>query len=428
MSGDSGAGPYFFLSYAHTPRHDFDTGYDPDQWVERLFTDLCRHVTVLSGLNRNAPPGFMDRQLNSGSDWPRRLAESISSCRVFVPLYSRHYFDSEHCGREWTAFSQRILRHHARGSARVDRIVPALWVPVPHDDLPEVARSIQFGHSGLGTSYLEHGFYGIMKLRRFRDAYQMAVYRLARRIVEVGQAAMLTPSDPPPDYESLSNAFGQLDPHRADGLSIRISVIAPDISHLPEDRLPYHYGYTPLEWNPYRPVLGRPLAEHVAEVVRQHGFRVEFGTSEEDAGDFFGDAARTSPGIVLVDAWATVSDRSLKQLRRLGEAGRPWLTVLAPWNPDDAQTMDARSRLRANLMSILQNKAAEGRPTQLSIAMDIETLPQLTKAIPEVAQTAVIQHRLRSPAHPPQGFPSLEFPRLQGVPFPLGDDDTEARR
>ena len=39
--------PYFFLSYAHTPRRATD-GPDPDMWVRRLYQDLCEHILMLT--------------------------------------------------------------------------------------------------------------------------------------------------------------------------------------------------------------------------------------------------------------------------------------------------------------------------------------------------------------------------------------------
>ncbi len=426
MSDDTHAGPYFFLSYAHTPRHDANDPYDPDQWVERLFTDLCRHVMVLSGLNHGDRAGFMDRELHSGSYWPDRLAEGLATCRVFVPLYSRRYFESEQCGKEWTAFSQRILYHRARGSERVETIIPAIWVPVPVEELPEVARSIQFNHAGLGPRYAEHGFYGIMKLRQFRNAYETAVYHLARRIVEVGQSARLTPVDPP-DYDSLESAFGAYDAGRPNGHRLRVTVVAPDIDNLPEGRGPYHYGRTAHEWNPYRPTLNRPLADHTADMVRHLGFRPDIGTLDEHSEYLLGDDPPTSPGLLLVDAWATTSDKFQEPLRRLDELGKPWISVMVPWNKDDTQTAEAEPRLRHRLEAALHNKLSEGHPVQRSAANGIPSYEQFNKAVPEMARSAVTQYLRHAPAHPPEGRASIERPRLQGPLSPSDGNDTEAQ-
>jgi hypothetical protein len=93
------AAPYFFLSYAHTPRFAGEPG-NPDIWVVNLFRDLCSDIMQLTNLPPGAKPGFMDRELRAGSDWPSGLAHALATCRVFVPLYSRRYFDSEQCGSQ----------------------------------------------------------------------------------------------------------------------------------------------------------------------------------------------------------------------------------------------------------------------------------------------------------------------------------------
>src|SRR5215831_11319808 len=88
----AGRMPYFFLSYARTPRQDPSDPSDPDRWVHKLYRDLCEHILNLT----NAQPGsagFMDRETRPGDEWPRELAQALATCRVFVPLYSPRYFE-----------------------------------------------------------------------------------------------------------------------------------------------------------------------------------------------------------------------------------------------------------------------------------------------------------------------------------------------
>jgi transcriptional regulator with XRE-family HTH domain len=207
---DSDPAPYFYLSYAHTPRQEGYPG-DPDIWVANLYQDLCSHIMQLTDLPPGARPGFMDRELGAEGDWPARMVQALATCRVFVPLYSMRYFISEHCGKEWSAFSRRVRGQATAGADPAEGIVPALWVPVSDSLLPEAAKSLQFDHSQLGERYSTHGFYGIIKLSRYRSEYEEAVYELARRIVQVGQTTPISPEIPPLDYASLDSAFGPAD-------------------------------------------------------------------------------------------------------------------------------------------------------------------------------------------------------------------------
>ena len=111
---------------------------DPDQLIRRLFKDLCDHISDETGRLASSV-GFMDRELQPGNEWPWHLSRNLATCRVFVPLYSRRYFQSEHCGKEWAAFRDRARNGSAHASGHVEAILPALWRPVPHQALPEAA-------------------------------------------------------------------------------------------------------------------------------------------------------------------------------------------------------------------------------------------------------------------------------------------------
>lgn len=162
--------PYFFLSYAHTPRVG-NGGGDPDHWVCVLYQDLCSTIMQLTDLPADVPAGFMDREMSSGDGWPHVLSENLARCRVFVPLLSRRYFASEMCGREWYAFNERQLQVQAVDGREVSAIVPALWTGIDYTQLPDSVRHLHLDHSSFGDRYATNGIYGLMKLRRLRDEY-----------------------------------------------------------------------------------------------------------------------------------------------------------------------------------------------------------------------------------------------------------------
>ena len=98
--------PYFFLSYARTPKRDPSDRDDPDRWVFKLYRDLCGAILQMTDA-RPEEAGFMDRENKLGTEWSPELTTALARCRVFVPLYSRRYFESDNCGREWFAFARR---------------------------------------------------------------------------------------------------------------------------------------------------------------------------------------------------------------------------------------------------------------------------------------------------------------------------------
>src|SRR6202000_3480140 len=142
-------GPLFFLSYAHSPR-DPANGRDPDLWVGKLYDDLCDHIKNMADLPIGTKAGFMDRELRQGHEWPERLSKALATCHVFVPLYSRRYFKSEHCGREWFAFNRRRLNYRSRRAMAIVTRVPALWIPVRDGLFPEAASAVQYNSADFG--------------------------------------------------------------------------------------------------------------------------------------------------------------------------------------------------------------------------------------------------------------------------------------
>ncbi|GAA2227080.1 MULTISPECIES: TIR-like protein FxsC [Kitasatospora] len=187
------AQPYFFLSYPVTER--------PQPLVEQLFADLTEEVLQLTALPGAVPAGFMDRLDPADPEADRGVSEALASCRVLVPLYSRSYFRSERCGREWTAFERR-----GRATGWASGIVPVLWSPVPLAELPPVAARLQYVQSGLGSSYVEEGLYGLASLRKYRQQYEMAVHRIAVRIVDVADRTAILPGTPL-RLDGLESAF-----------------------------------------------------------------------------------------------------------------------------------------------------------------------------------------------------------------------------
>ena len=80
--------PYFFLSYARTPKRDPGDKENPDRWVHKLYKDLCNAILQMTDV-QPAEAGFMDTENKLGAEWSPELMTAIKNCRVFVPLYSQ---------------------------------------------------------------------------------------------------------------------------------------------------------------------------------------------------------------------------------------------------------------------------------------------------------------------------------------------------
>jgi FxsC-like protein len=398
--GDIGDGPFFFLSYAHSHRQGGPDPDDPDKPVVRLFKDLCDHISDETGRPASSV-GFMDRGLQSGNEWPWHLSRNLATCRVFVPLYSRRYFQSEHCGKEWAAFRDRARNGSAHASGHVEAILPALWRPVRLDVLPETAREIHFNPADIGQIYAEYGFHGIMKLARFSEEYDFVVYKLAERILRVAERA----PDPGPamDYGALASAFRSA-PDMPGDKRLRIIVVAPRRGDLPPGRSGDHYGQSPRDWNPYAPDSVEPLAEHAVVLARRDGFRPELGDLYEQADDLMRDGA-PGPGaaaVLLIDPWAALQSQCRQVLARLDELDKPWVQVVVVWNRKDAEMAAAEEELRRALAEAMPSRLnVSGRATSLLASQGVPSLSDVTPALKDAMRHAARQYLRYAQGHPP---------------------------
>jgi FxsC-like protein len=370
----------------------------------------------------------MDRENKIGAQWSPELTTAIARCRVFVPLYSRRYFESDNCGREWFAFARRELTRKARGREVVDAIVPALWTRLEREKLPYVAQSVQFDHKFLGERYCSEGFYGIMKLQNYRADYQRAVHRLAERIIAVGDDSgafadeILAHQGTAAEFDSLPSAFGPASARRTAAAQLQIAVLAHDTSTLPQGRTPDYYGPTPYTWSPYRPDYPQPVADYAQELAKKClDCKPSVGGFEDGLAKWASNGRPVPPSLCLVDPWVSLSASHHEQLRRLDQVEEPWVSVLVPWNSQDQGTHEAREDLRANLQQHLGRKLA-GVPRRCQMAASgIPTLQEFGQILPEMTLLMLKRFRKEATAHPPAG-PVFERPRLRRAdPKDFGD-------
>ncbi|WP_314246771.1 TIR-like protein FxsC [Streptomyces sp. DSM 40907] len=387
--------PYFFLSYAHTPRYGTG-GPDPDMWVERLFRDLCAHVMALTDLPPHRPAGFMDREIRSGEGWSDRLGSVLATCRVFVPLYSPRYFASETCGKEWFTFARRTAYHQARSASTAKAIVPASWVPVPEEHLPDVARRLDFDHHSFGERYATDGLYGLIKLRGYAEQYERTVYELAKRIVRVADTADL-PVGRRVDYRSAPSAFGAPTP---DENSLRIALVAPTLSDLPAGRDPRYYGPGPDDWNPYHPDSKRPLAHLATELAYHLNNQVDITTLDEEVARVAAGDRPSGPLILLVDRWALKVPALRERLAELNAVSRPGIGLLLAWNRHDAQSQAADRELNSLLAESLPNLLSRNQMTSKTDrgVLDME---EFGAVLPRIVAATYQGHLRYAVAYPP---------------------------
>jgi len=357
--GKDAARPYFFLSYAHTPKVNARGAADPNLWVAKLYQDLCEAIFQITDAPAGHPVGFMDRSMHQGQKWAERLSRELASCRVFVPLYSPRYFKSEACGKEWHLFTRRSVYQRRPGAERMTGIVPALWVAMDHYTLPRVASELQFSHDSFGGDYASEGFYALMKIASYSSQYATAVLRLAQRIVDVADQTVI-PVGQPLDFESQPSAFEP--PEALD--RVHISVFAYHHEELPPQRSASWYGERRTDWQPFRRESSRPLADDAADVARNMGFQPTVHEFEDHAETLLTADRPAAPSVLLVDRWAFLDPQRSDTVRRLDRRNLGSVAIMEPWNRTDQQCRDNERMLNELGDGILStSRAGRQRPS-----------------------------------------------------------------
>ncbi len=117
--------PWFFLSYARTD----STGHEH---LKKFYLDLAKEVRRIAGLDKDTKEteiGFLDTtSIETGAHWREKIAGPLKNSRVFICLYSRGYFGSPFCGKEFEVFRTRVNDYVKNSPPRID--TPPLIIPV----------------------------------------------------------------------------------------------------------------------------------------------------------------------------------------------------------------------------------------------------------------------------------------------------------
>lgn len=192
--------PLFFLSYAHSQLFKRNMGEARERnWrFTQFFRDLSEDLAELVSRPTGSDPGYMDRSISESERWTSELLKAIGICQIFVALLSPVYFGSSWCGLEWHAFSRRrVLSYTQEETSNQTAIVPVIWAPVRDQDVPAVAKEVQWFYprdvptANIALQYESDGVVGL--LQRDDVAYKWVVWQLAQRIAEIHYSHRVEP-------------------------------------------------------------------------------------------------------------------------------------------------------------------------------------------------------------------------------------------
>jgi FxsC-like protein len=320
------------------------------------------------------------------------------------------------CGKEWYAFAQRAIYHQAKSNKPAEAIVPALWVPMPPEQLPGPAERLQFNHRAFGDRYVTDGLYGLIKLRIFAEEYEAAVYELAKHIVSVADTTRVGTGSLI-DYRQAPSAFGK---PTGGPRPMRVTVAAPTQHDLPEGRAPDYYGKQSQDWNPYHPDSARPLAYLAQDLVRSLNYQATVSSFDHETPPDISQPP-TRPEILLVDRWALEDEERRERLAAFDAEPRPWVNVVVPWNRDDPQSRISEAELVERLERTMPHQMRQGRVACRAAAKGVLSMETFGQILPQVVESAAQEYLRHAEVFPPAARPGaapIPRPRLRGPMAP----------
>jgi FxsC-like protein len=185
-------------------------------YVNQFFDELAREVRRIAALPHRVKEneiGFFDKRgIESGDKFDDRLAKALQSSRVLVCLYSRAYFRSDYCGKEFSFFQARIEQYMAASATKNERprvILPVLWDREERVAkwLPSSIHEIQYKHADYGDIYAKEGLLNLMRQQRYKADYAEFIDQFAGKLVAVTEEWKLPQLDPSPKMKTVTSAW-----------------------------------------------------------------------------------------------------------------------------------------------------------------------------------------------------------------------------
>jgi len=400
---------WFFLSYARRDSKD-------DKHLKQFYEDLALEVGRVVGLSASVKEtdiGFFDEEgIEAGAKWDDSLAEALQTSKVFICLYSRGYFSSENCGKEFYAFHSRLKAYVPAPNLQPPRLIlPVLWAGpdrLPRE-LPSVVSKIQYKHADFGQLYATEGLNYIMRLQKTVE-YEEFKIRFANKLVREAETHKLPRLDSRPSFENVPNAFDD-----AIWLSSQASPSegAPAVAALPP-QLPKNVGpevawfvyvagqskdyqefrtnrqsYGLLggrEWRPYHPPIDKRLGVITQGVAAVENLLEETLHVDDRLIQHLQLAEETNTIVIIImDPWSVRVDSYKKPLADLDRTRLMNCGVLIIWNEKDDETNKNSQSLKDEIeMIFFRSMGSTDIYFRDSIRSEEELRTELSAAINEI--------------------------------------------
>ena len=377
---------HFFFSYARRDSAD-------DPYLRRFYEDLRKEVSSRGGVEKESA-GFFDIHQPTGTDWPTTSGTAVGSCKVFVPVYSPWYFNSDACGSEWHGFGRRLTQHHARTGEHLASVLPVWWLPP--NTRPPATQNLHDTRDQFGATYREFGLHTLIRQKRCQDEYLTFLNGFALQILKAAEK-------PPCPIAGINlrtepNAFAQSvqveEKSQAGGSKVINFVVAAGTSAEMQNvrQVLDTYGRTWRDWAPYVPRYCDPLVLKAQDVAVEQRMISGPVLAGDDLIQVLDRAKKNQELVVLlVDPWIVGIERYRDLLEQLGSRRYMNVAILLPGDNAELRALPNGTDVGDVLRMCIGDWLDEPR----SARQDLDTVEKFE----DVLRSAIIDIRKRIVNH-----------------------------
>jgi FxsC-like protein len=360
---------WFFLSHSR-----FDRESNKNKFINRFYDDLLTQIRLRRGKESSA---FIDAgEVRAGDFWRERLESNLSTCRVLVCMYSRNFFNSPFCGKEFQIFYNRLLGY-ASGGEFPPLILPVMYTPPEDFILPGIVTDIQYSFDEFPDDYKENGLYYLMARKAKRDDYLDFLDIFADRLIKVAEEHVLSEWKGAINIEKISSAWDTKATQPNKPLAVSVSdpedtveyadfVFAAarrnEIEQLSEFPAIERYGYRGgIDWIPFHPDLPQPIGQFTQMVASREGFYYQALQLNTDLIEQIKTARRGNRVvIIIVDTWTLALENYCRILGEYDEFDPLNCSMIIVWNNKDEFTEARRRYLEIYIRQTFPTKSMRG--------------------------------------------------------------------
>jgi FxsC-like protein len=439
---------WFFLSYAR--RNDLSYGRigggKDRQLIPQFYQDLAREMISRGPASiprTETEVGFFDQAgIETGDIWDETLAIALRTSRVLVCLYSRGYFESEYCGKEFQVFQSRVRDYSiTRKATHLPLIIPVLWhCPDKYPSLPTCISDIQYAHNEFGSVYAAEGLEYIMRLQKCRDNYEEFLMKFADKLIAIAEEHSMPILAECPPLKTIQSAFHAPTPvPQSDVMPNDAKDEEDDESEL-ENTGPgvVHFVFAAASSQEFRQVRtkleayteggGRYWKPYIPDVEKQAGFITQQALTDMELQQEVLPCSRTLTDqilkvdeqesnviiLIVVDPWSLLLERYRQRLNTYDRANLVRCAILVVWNDREQEPginpEDVKLKIKQTFSSILVNKNMYFRA---AVSSEPDLRNQVQAAIIEIQRKLAERAKLLRPI-PPSDTGFTQIPQITG--------------